>query len=625
MHRLSHLRAVAFVLAAVLASWLAADAQAQTAVLQVGSWQPGHLIVYSGYQGGQAFVNDAGPASGSDAGAAITEFNISATGTGNPPYVGQGSGPDGTIGCFYDGPVGNAYGWHYLCLSANTALGGGEIDYGAAGGASTLPFYFKINGVSYVFPFSIGGIVGPAVTTAGHLAVWNNLTGSLLADGGPAPSYSVCGANNFATGFNASGVQQCAQPAFSNISGVATAAQGGLGSASLTGYLYGNGGATATASTTIPTSALTGVLQAAQSPAYIGDVSSPAGSLTMTLATVNSNVGTFGSATAIPVVTVNGKGLVTGVYNQPIGNSAPPNGRLTLTSATPVLNAATTGAGLIYFTPYLGANMPEWSATLSGWVGQPFSQISESLSDTTYAPAAAVANSIYDQFTCVIGGNLILSRGPAWSNTTTRSLALTQVGGLWVNAATYTNGCPSQQGVWVGTIATDPAAATVSFNPQPAAASGGPSGGAWIGLWNEFNRVPVAAATQDNKASWTYSSNTPHSVDASTNNRITQIVGQSQDAVMVNVGATNQTGAGAGGSTGVGVNSTTAFSGVAWQQVNGAGTANIFGSYYGTAALGQNYYQALEASNAGSTTTFLGAGGTGAIGPSQQLSAWMMF
>jgi hypothetical protein len=34
---------------------------------------------------------------------------------------------------------------------------------------------------------------------------------------------------------------------------------------------------------------------------------------TMTLATVNSNVGTYGSSTAIPVITVNGKGLVTAV------------------------------------------------------------------------------------------------------------------------------------------------------------------------------------------------------------------------------------------------------------------------------------------------------------------------
>jgi hypothetical protein len=52
-----------------------------------------------------------------------------------------------------------------------------------------------------------------------------------------------------------------------------------------------------------------------------GDVSYTSGSFngsanvtgTATLATVNSNVGTFGSSSAIPVVTVNGKGLVTAV------------------------------------------------------------------------------------------------------------------------------------------------------------------------------------------------------------------------------------------------------------------------------------------------------------------------
>ena len=41
----------------------------------------------------------------------------------------------------------------------------------------------------------------------------------------------------------------------------------------------------------------------------------------LTLATVNSNVGSFGSATAIPVVTVNAKGLVTGVTTSSITTS----------------------------------------------------------------------------------------------------------------------------------------------------------------------------------------------------------------------------------------------------------------------------------------------------------------
>ncbi len=58
-------------------------------------------------------------------------------------------------------------------------------------------------------------------------------------------------------------------------------------------------------------------------PNLSGDVSSV--NTVTTLATVNSNVGTFGSAGAIPVVIVNGKGLVTGV-----STVAVPNGALTL-------------------------------------------------------------------------------------------------------------------------------------------------------------------------------------------------------------------------------------------------------------------------------------------------------
>jgi hypothetical protein len=59
---------------------------------------------------------------------------------------------------------------------------------------------------------------------------------------------------------------------------------------------------------------------------FMGDASSPGSSFdgtannsnTLTLATVNSDVGTFGSATQVPVFTVNGKGLITGVTNTSI-------------------------------------------------------------------------------------------------------------------------------------------------------------------------------------------------------------------------------------------------------------------------------------------------------------------
>lgn len=59
----------------------------------------------------------------------------------------------------------------------------------------------------------------------------------------------------------------------------------------------------------------TGTLAAGRFPALTGDVTTVAGALATTLATVNSNVGTFGSATQVGVYTVNAKGLITAASN----------------------------------------------------------------------------------------------------------------------------------------------------------------------------------------------------------------------------------------------------------------------------------------------------------------------
>jgi hypothetical protein len=294
----------------------------------------------------------------------------------------------------------------------------------------------------------------------------------------------------------------------------------------------------------------------------------------------------------------------------------PPQGRLTLVSGTPVPTqgcSGCVGAGGVYFTPDLGASLPEWSATLSGWSNQPsFAELYESLSDTTYAPAAAVANAVYDEFVCVIGGSLELSRGPAWTNASTRSLGLTRVGGFLVNAAAYANGCPSQQGLFVGTIATDPSAATVSFNPRPAPASGGPAGGATVGIWNEFNRASVALDEWDNNASWAYSTaSTWRPSDNSTNNRLNFVVGWPEDDVFAHfsdiVSESNSTQ----GAIGVGLNSVSApssngpsmygvgNSGAVWN-----GAAPLTAVFGGAPALGRNYLQALEYTT--SSNTFYG-------------------
>lgn len=78
--------------------------------------------------------------------------------------------------------------------------------------------------------------------------------------------------------------------------------------------------------------------------ALTGDVTATGpGSATATLATVNSNVGTFGDGTHVSQVTVNGKGLVTAASNVAITGAAPTGaagGELTGTYPNPALATA---------------------------------------------------------------------------------------------------------------------------------------------------------------------------------------------------------------------------------------------------------------------------------------------
>lgn len=96
--------------------------------------------------------------------------------------------------------------------------------------------------------------------------------------------------------------------------------------------------------TGLPSTAITGVLPAANFPALTGDITTGGGSLATTLATVATGA-TTGGSTAIPVITFNNKGLVTGVTTAAV---VAPAGTLTGTTlASNVVTSSLTAVGTI--------------------------------------------------------------------------------------------------------------------------------------------------------------------------------------------------------------------------------------------------------------------------------------
>lgn len=95
---------------------------------------------------------------------------------------------------------------------------------------------------------------------------------------------------------------------------------------------------------------IAGTVPAARMPALTGDVTTVAGAVATTLATVNANVGTFGSATKTVTVIANAKGLITAISEQtvtPAASSITGAGDLTKgddTNVTLTLGGTATGS-----------------------------------------------------------------------------------------------------------------------------------------------------------------------------------------------------------------------------------------------------------------------------------------
>lgn len=279
------------------------------------------------------------------------------------------------------------------------------------------------------------------------------------------------------------------------------------------------------------------------------------------------------------------------------GSPSIPQGRITLTTVTPVLTGNVSGATTVYYTPYTGQYVPIYSG--SAWVMTDVGgELSQATTDTIKSPAACTTNSNYDLFVWNDGGTYRCTRGPAWSSDTSRGTGagtteLQAISGIYTNKnaiGSGTNGPAANRGTYVGTIRTN-GTSTVDFN-LGASAVGGTAG--FIGLWNQYNRVGWAANPQDSTASWSYGTASWRAVDASNAMRVSFVCGQNEGIVDAIYNGVCNVSSAAGG-YGLGYDSTTALAtGSTPGAALVAGTSSAVAVYAGLPGLGFHYIQALE-------------------------------
>jgi hypothetical protein len=296
---------------------------------------------------------------------------------------------------------------------------------------------------------------------------------------------------------------------------------------------------------------------------------------------------------------------------------AMPRGRLTPTTAVPVLSADVLAATTIYYALYNGNQIPLYDGV--SFINTTFTELSQATTDATKSPAAVANNSNYDIFGWTDGGTIRATRGPAWTSDTGRgsgagTTELTRVLGIWLNAVSITNGPAASRGTYLGTIRSN-GTASVDMILGGAGVAGGESTN--LGVWNAYNRVQTTLLNYDSTDTWTYTTATWRLKNAgasATANRITFVIGLSEDDLTATnlVGASNSS-AGIGRAISIGLNSTAAYAGlntgVDYREEAAGRTASHCATFMKRAPLGFNYVAPLEFSAATGTTTWNGDNG----------------
>lgn len=264
-------------------------------------------------------------------------------------------------------------------------------------------------------------------------------------------------------------------------------------------------------------------------------------------------------------------------------------GRLTLTSGTPVTTADVTAATNIFFTPYNGNRITLYNG--ANWDTFTFSELTLPLG--TLTPSIC-----YDVFAVLKGGTVSLEM-LAWSSATARATALTTQDGVLVKTGDATRR-------YLGTFYTLTATTTEDSKSSRL-------------LWNYYNRKARTMLATDTTNTWNYNSPTWRAANASTTvgvARVQLVIGWADDIVRAQYyGIIVSSGASQGAGTGVALDATNTNHADSYGGRTGSSTTSGFtspASYRAFVAVGFHFLQAVEATD-GNALVFTGDNGTTAM------------
>jgi hypothetical protein len=231
-----------------------------------------------------------------------------------------------------------------------------------------------------------------------------------------------------------------------------------------------------------------------------------------------------------------------------------------------------------------------------------FNEVSQATSDATKSPAAVGASQVFDIFCWLDSSTNRCTRGPAWSNSTTRGYTLTMVNGILLNTSSITNGPAASRGTWVGTIASN-ASSTIDYI-LGGAASGGTA--AVLNVWNAYNRVVVGTTVTDSGTLYNYTGSQIRQARSSAGMQVTFVTGAAEDAWTAHAAAEAAALPNGAASYGIGLDSNVTYTsprGV----VSNSSPSTIVGAsapFYSTTSIGQHVVSLNQASDSVHTNTF---------------------